>query len=601
MPGSAWKPILAVVSALAVAGSGVGIGLAMSSPSEELAMSSPSAESALPTTVTTTQASARPTTVTTRQASARPTTVTTRQASECPSPPPNKGYYYVVVLECGADFKEAAATLTLPQKLPKVDPGGHSIGEITIVQSIQPESSTCAVNGIEAGWIVGVGGPRPSWIPDWVPRGFPLFGGGDSDRIRFFVFKTNARQEDPATSGYAPDLDWVSLGVSPQPDDVIPAGEPLKLRIHYDPDPSNDGGRWYVSVNDKDVGYYRGNSWSDPCGGFKPNRIQWYGEVSDPNTPCAEMGNGYPGSDSHAVGFTQLRSAPSTEHPRRRMVVTDPSLYSSDRATRGKNYEEFDGDAFRYGGSGKCEGQQTSEEKKLSGNQESSKDPTPTAKQPVTRPASPPTQPDTDSPPVCTAGDRDNDGVCDDVDTCTGGGADLEPTAITYEVPVVQAGQRVYFDSGVENQGAVDSGVFAIKWLVDGQEVGAYGSHDGVPAKSTVMDGNSQFTWTFDSPGTYKLTFAVDADDHVQCEANESDNVRYKTVQVEQAVKEEPEEAAPTTEETPTTEPRETPTSAPTETTTAPTPEPSEAAKATTAPGTTPSSPVPFYTLAPTP
>jgi CARDB len=165
-----------------------------------------------------------------------------------------------------------------------------------------------------------------------------------------------------------------------------------------------------------------------------------------------------------------------------------------------------------------------------------------------------------------------------------------------------QAGQSVYFDSGVENQGAVDSGVFAIKWLVDGQEVGAYGSHDGVPAKSTVMDGNSQFTWTFDSPGTYKLAFALDADDHVPCEANESDNVRYKTVQVQQAAnEEEPEETAPTPEETPTTEPSETPTSAPTETTTAPTPEPSEAAKASTAPGTTPSSPVPFYTLAPTP
>jgi CARDB len=220
---------------------------------------------------------------------------------------------------------------------------------------------------------------------------------------------------------------------------------------------------------------------------------------------------------------------------------------------------------------------------------------------PRTQPASPPTQPDTDSPPVCTAGDRDNDGICDEVDTCTGGGADLEPTAITYDASVVQAGQRVHFDSGVENQGALDSGVFNIKWLVDGQEVGAYGSHAGVPAKSTVMDSNSQFTWTFDSPGTYKLTFAVDVDDHVQCEANESDNVRYKTVQVQQAAKEEPEEAAPTTEETPTTEPSETQTSAPTETATALTPEPSEAAKATTAPGTTPSASVPFYTLAPTP
>jgi subtilase family serine protease len=97
---------------------------------------------------------------------------------------------------------------------------------------------------------------------------------------------------------------------------------------------------------------------------------------------------------------------------------------------------------------------------------------------------------------------------------------------------LVYAGEQVDFDSGVENRGAVDTGVFNVKWLVDGQDVGAYGSHAGVPAKSTVMDGNSQFTWTFDSPGTHKVTFVVDVDDHVPCEANESDNARSKTVYV---------------------------------------------------------------------
>jgi hypothetical protein len=156
------------------------------------------------------------------------------------------------------------------------------------------------------------------------------------------------------------------LGVAPQPDtkipsEQIPAGQPLKLRIHYDSSPAIESGRWYVSVNDKDVGYYRGNDWSGPCGAFKPDRIQWYGEVSSTTTtPCAEMGNGYSGSDSRAVGFSQLKSAPSTEHPLRHIVVTDPNLYSSDRGTSGKNYGEFDGDAFRYGGSGGCEEQQKS-------------------------------------------------------------------------------------------------------------------------------------------------------------------------------------------------------------------------------------------------
>ena len=102
-------------------------------------------------------------------ASARPTTVTTTQASECLSPklPDTWGYSYVIVRECGADFKEAAATLTSPQKLPKVDRHpilpGHAIGEIAITHSTHTVPGICDKNAIEAGWIVGSGGP--SWNP----------------------------------------------------------------------------------------------------------------------------------------------------------------------------------------------------------------------------------------------------------------------------------------------------------------------------------------------------------------------------------------------------------------------------------------------------
>jgi Neprosin len=275
----------------------------------------------------------------------------TGTTSECPGTPPNAEgydkYYYVTVLECGADYKGASANLTLPEKLPTgVDPEGHAIGEIAIWQSIETVDGVCDKNGIEAGWTVE-NKDRPK-------------------KIKFFVFKTEAKQKNTFFSGYAPSAPswpgsgWISLGVSPQPDEELAAGQPLKLRIHYDPSPANEHGRWYVSVNDRDVGYYRGDGWSGHlCGDFKPDRIAWYGEVST-HGPCAEMGNGFPGTDSRAVGFSQLKSAPSKDNPVRRIAVTDRDLYSSDVANSGNNFQEFSGDAFRYGGPGKCDKQQTS-------------------------------------------------------------------------------------------------------------------------------------------------------------------------------------------------------------------------------------------------
>jgi surface antigen len=108
--------------------------------------------------------------------------------------------------------------------------------------------------------------------------------------------------------------------------------------------------------------------------------------------------------------------------------------------------------------------------------------------------------------------------------------ADLTPTAITFDSATPETGTNVHFDSGLQNLGDASTDVFNIKWFVDGQEVGAYGSHAGVAANTTVLDGNSQFEWTFTRPGTHAVTFAVDVDGHV-AESDEANN--SETVQVE--------------------------------------------------------------------
>lgn len=109
--------------------------------------------------------------------------------------------------------------------------------------------------------------------------------------------------------------------------------------------------------------------------------------------------------------------------------------------------------------------------------------------------------------------------------------AELSPTTIKFNRPVV-AGQNVYFDSGIRNTGGEGTGVFNIKWLVDGREVGAYGSHDDVPGGSSRLNGNSQFNYTFDDPGSFHtVTFIVDADNHVQ-ERSEGNNTQSTRVDV---------------------------------------------------------------------
>src|SRR3954470_6995911 len=62
----------------------------------------------------------------------------------------------------------------------------------------------------------------------------------------------------------------------------------------------------------------------------------------------------------------------------------------------------------------------------------------------------------------------------------------------------LQTGRNVHFDSGITDLGDTRTEVFSIRWTVDGHDVNppAYGSHAGIPAHTTVLNGNSQFDWT---------------------------------------------------------------------------------------------------------
>jgi subtilase family serine protease len=107
--------------------------------------------------------------------------------------------------------------------------------------------------------------------------------------------------------------------------------------------------------------------------------------------------------------------------------------------------------------------------------------------------------------------------------------ADLIPTDITYTQPI-KVNQAVNFDSGIKNAGQTDTGIFNIKWYVNNKQVG-YGGHSGIPASTTNMNGNSQLSYTFTSPGTYTIKFVVDCDNHIS-ESNESNNEKSITVTV---------------------------------------------------------------------
>lgn len=109
--------------------------------------------------------------------------------------------------------------------------------------------------------------------------------------------------------------------------------------------------------------------------------------------------------------------------------------------------------------------------------------------------------------------------------------ADLKPTPISYFPTAIHSGDTVSFDSGIQNIGNASSGIFNVRWLVDGQDVGAYGSHENVPAYSNIIHGNSKFDWKA-VDGMHTITFVVDADNYV-VEFDENNNKTHITAAVQ--------------------------------------------------------------------
>ena len=107
---------------------------------------------------------------------------------------------------------------------------------------------------------------------------------------------------------------------------------------------------------------------------------------------------------------------------------------------------------------------------------------------------------------------------------------DLTPTALEYDSAAVALGSTVYFDSSIRNTGSADSDGFNIKWLVNGSQEG-YGGHPGVRAGKTDADSNSQFSWTPQETGIYKIEFIVDCDGFID-ESNESNNIAAVTLTI---------------------------------------------------------------------
>lgn len=107
--------------------------------------------------------------------------------------------------------------------------------------------------------------------------------------------------------------------------------------------------------------------------------------------------------------------------------------------------------------------------------------------------------------------------------------SELNPTQISFSKEDLAIGKTIFFDSGIKNKGKEGTGVFNIKWYVNDIECG-YGSHDNVPGKTTVMNGNSQFTWTPTYAGEYTIKFVVDCDNHVyeKDEENNSTWIKFK-------------------------------------------------------------------------
>ncbi|PIS32320.1 hypothetical protein COT40_00695 [Candidatus Peregrinibacteria bacterium CG08_land_8_20_14_0_20_41_10] len=97
-----------------------------------------------------------------------------------------------------------------------------------------------------------------------------------------------------------------------------------------------------------------------------------------------------------------------------------------------------------------------------------------------------------------------------------------------------------YFEAKVKNQGKAKTGVFNIKWFIDGQGVG-YGSHGPLGIGKTQADysDNVRLDRILES-GDHSITYTMDVDNHVS-EENESNNSFTKSFKVIELTGSEPE------------------------------------------------------------
>ena len=109
---------------------------------------------------------------------------------------------------------------------------------------------------------------------------------------------------------------------------------------------------------------------------------------------------------------------------------------------------------------------------------------------------------------------------------------DLTPTEILYDSNKLIEGQTVLFDSGITNLGEAGTNLFNVLWKVDEQEFAPEDQawHDPVLGGTTVLDGNSQFSWTAEA-GTHTISFIVDSDNNIS-ESDETNNATEVTVNV---------------------------------------------------------------------
>ena len=105
--------------------------------------------------------------------------------------------------------------------------------------------------------------------------------------------------------------------------------------------------------------------------------------------------------------------------------------------------------------------------------------------------------------------------------------ADLKVSGISFTSPPT-LGVRTTAIASLANVGRTSSGVFNVKWYLNGVQVG-YGLHESL-APGQTSNGNVRFDWT-PTAGAHRLRFEADVDDHVT-ESDETNNAIEGTINV---------------------------------------------------------------------